>query len=254
MEIDVLRIDSERKENFKDNVSDESFLTIHLNDKEFLTLLCSPDKLIELSVGFLYSAGLVHSLKDIENISVNKRNMTSRITLKEKEITADVLFQRAYTSGCGKGMLFHNVLDVTHKKIITGNIKIHSNKIIELMKDFGRKSTEFKKTGCVHSAALSNKKTILVFHEDIGRHNAIDKVIGEALYKNLNMEELIVLTTGRISSEIMYKVQKMRSAMLISRSAPTDLAVRLAERWNVTLVGFVRGQRMNVYTAKERIL
>jgi len=151
-------------------------------------------------------------------------------------------------------MLFYNVLDLAHKKIVMKNSKIHSEKITELMRTFEKKSITYKKTGGVHYAALCDEENIFAFCEDIGRHNAIDKIIGEALYKNLNMEELIVLTSGRISSEVMFKVQKMGSAVIISRGAPTGLAVQLADKWNVTLVGFVRGHRMNVYTAKERIL
>ena len=106
----------------------------------------------------------------------------------------------------------------------------------------------------MHSTAFCDLEKILVFSEDIGRHNSLDKAVGDALFRNLDMEDLIVLTSGRISSEVMFKVQKMRSAIVVSRSAPTDLSVRLAGSWNVTLVGFARGKRMNVYTAKERIV
>ena len=151
-------------------------------------------------------------------------------------------------------MFFYNVLDFAYKKKMTQNLIINSEKITELMMAFEKKSTKFKKTGGVHSAALTDGINIFVFNEDIGRHNAIDKVIGEALYKNMNMEEFIVLTSGRISSDMMFKIQKIGSAVIISRSAPTSMAVRLADEWNVTLVGFARGYRMNVYTAKNRIL
>jgi len=254
MKTDVLRIDKGKKENLKDIVTDEVFLTIHVNEKELLTLLCSPDNLKELSIGFLFSAGLINSLDDIENIFVNTKNMTSHITLKEKNINENIIFKRVYTSGCGRGMLFYNVLDLSRQKSVTKNSRFHSEKITELMRTFEKKSITYKKTGGVHCAALCDEENILAFCEDIGRHNAIDKVIGDTLYKNLNMEELIVLTSGRISSEVMFKVQKMGSAVIISRGAPTGLAVQLADKWNVTLVGFVRGHRMNVYTAKERIL
>ncbi len=254
MQVDILKIDKDKKENINDIVTDEVFMTIHLNERELLTLLCSPGNLKELSVGFLYSSGLIHSLSDIESIYINSKNMTSHITLKEKDIIDDVIFKRVYTSGCGRGMLFYNVLDLADKKRLNGNSKIRSEQIVKLMKTFEKKSTTYKKTGGVHSAALSSSENIQAFSEDIGRHNAIDKVIGEALYKNLNIEEMLVLTSGRISSEVMFKIQKMGTAIVISRSAPTSLAIRLAGKWNVTLVGFARGKRMNVYTAKERIL
>ena len=254
MEIDVVKIDTRNKELCKDSVTEEVFLTIHLDGREFVTLLCSPGNLKELSAGFLYSSGLIHSPDDIEKIYIDSKNMTSQITLKDKDLSADVIFKRVYTSGCGKGMLFYNVLDLAHRKKVTCAMTLQSQQITVLMKAFDKKSAVFKRTGGVHSAALCDGEQIVSFYEDIGRHNAIDKIIGDALYNNLNIADLIVLTSGRISSDVMFKVQKMGSAVIISRSAPTDLAVKLAKQWNVTLVGFARGKRMNVYSATERIV
>ena len=254
MEIDVVKIDTKKKEFCKDSVTEEVFLTIHLDGSELVTLLCSPGKLKELSAGFLYSSGLIHSPDDIEKMYIDSKNMTSQITLKDKDLSADVIFKRVYTSGCGKGMLFYNVLDLAHRKKVTCAMTLQSQKITVMMKAFDKKSASFKKTGGVHSAALCDGERIVSFHEDIGRHNAIDKIIGDALYNNLNMADLIVLTSGRISSDVMFKVQKMESAFIVSRSAATDLAVKLAKQWNVTLIGFARGKRMNVYSAPERIV
>ncbi|MFC1539371.1 formate dehydrogenase accessory sulfurtransferase FdhD [Candidatus Latescibacterota bacterium] len=254
VEKDILRITDSDRTTFNDAITDEVFLTLYLNEQELLTLLCSPDSLKELCAGFLFSAGLIHSFDDIETISVNTSKMISRIKTKKKEMDKDIMFRRVYTSGCGKNMLFYNTLDITGNRIIQNNTSIRSTQIQDLMKDFEKRSVSYKKTGGVHGAALCSADKIIVFHEDIGRHNAIDKIVGEALIRKLNMKDMVVLTSGRISSEVMYKVQKMGSAVVISRSAPTSLAVNLAEKWNVALVGFVRGRRMNVYTASERIL
>lgn len=253
MEVDVLRINKDRKENIRNIVTDEVPLTIELEGKELVTLLCSPDNLRELSSGFLYSAGLLRSMNDIENIIIDNRNLICHMELKNKDLLSELAFKRLYTSGCGKGVFFYNALDLMHRKVERGDFKIPAGKIIALMKTFQKSSLTFRKTGGVHSAALSNGEDIIVFKEDIGRHNAIDKVIGEALMKDLNMKDLIVLTSGRITSEIVFKVQKMGSPLLISRSAPTDQAIKAAGEGNLTLVGFVRGQRMNVYTARGRV-
>lgn len=254
MELDVLRIDKGRKENLRDVVTDEIPLTIELEGKEFVTLLCSPDNLKELSLGFLYSTGLIRSMNDIENIVIDNQNLISHMELKNKDTLSELVFKRLYTSGCGKGVFFYNALDLMRRKVKTGDSKIPAGKITELMKTFQKSSLAFRKTGGVHSAALSDGEDIVVFKEDIGRHNALDKVIGEALMKNLDMKGFIVLTSGRITSEIVFKVQKMGSALLISRSAPTDQAIKVAGSGNLTLVGFVRGERMNVYTARERVI
>ncbi len=254
MNKEVLKINAERKEIIEETIADETFLTINLDEKELLTLSCTPEKLKELCAGFLYSAGLIHSLEDIETIDINTETMISDIELKGPDFNFDIVFKRVYTSGCGKGVLFPHVLDLAHRDIIKSNFTIPSETITRLMTTFERKSDTYRKTGGVHSAALSSGESILAFSEDIGRHNALDKVIGEALYNDLNMSELLVITSGRISSDVLYKVQKMRSPVIISRSAPTGLAIEIAENLNITLIGFARGRRMNVYTAKERVV
>ena len=254
MDVTVVRIESGEKKSVRDSVADESFLTIYLDGRELLTLLCSPHNIVELSVGFLYSAGLIHSVNDIDEMSLDAKNSTSNITLKEPIPDVDSLFKRVYTSGCGKGMLFYNAAGLSHKNEVAVTRTLSSGKISSLMKEFLKQSNLFNKTGCEHSTALSDGESILSFFEDIGRHNALDKVIGDAVIRRLNMRGSIVLTTGRISSEMMYKVQKLRAEFIVSRSAPTALSVRLAEKMNITLVGFARGKRMNVYTATERVI
>lgn len=254
MEIDILKINKDRKDNLKDVVIEEIPLTIYLNDKELLTLSCSPGDLKELSVGFLFSAGIIHKINEVKNIVIDNQKWISHITLENDDVSSELLFKRLYTSGCGRGAIFYNVLDLVHNKQLSNNFEISKDKIFELMKCFEKKSVTYRKTGGVHSAALSDGRDILIFKEDIGRHNAIDKVIGKALIENLSMKDLVILTSGRISSDVMFKTQKMGSCLIISRSAPTDQAVKLARSWNVTLVGFARGQRMNVYTAKERVI
>lgn len=253
-QVEVVKIDSGRKQILKDKVTDEVPLTIQLNGKELLTLLCSPDSLKKLSTGFLYSSGLIKSIDEIRNITIDSQNWIAHVKLKTKAEASQLMFKRLYTSGCGKGTLFYNALDLIHKRKITSKLKVSSEKIIELMNSFQKSSVAFRETGGVHSAALSDGNNILVFKEDIGRHNALDKAIGEALIKGLSMRDLIVLTSGRVSSEIVLKVEKMGSAFLISRSAPTNQAIKLANQLNLTLVGFVRGRKMNVYAVNERIV
>ena len=103
------------------------------------------------------------------------------------------------------------------------------------------------------TAAVADLKEILIFREDIGRHNAVDKVIGSALSKGILLEDKILFSTGRISSEIIFKTQKCKIPAIASRSAPTNQAVKLAKDLNITLVGFARGNRMNIYSNEERI-
>ena len=253
MELDVLRIDPDGRHPRRDTVTDEAFLTIHLQGKELLTLVCTPGNEKELSTGFLYSSGLIRSVGDVESISIDRKNMSAHVVLHGENPDIDGLFERVYTSGCGKGVMYYKMNDLTHRKTVESTRSISSETVLHLMKAFEKRSEAFRETGGVHSAALSDGEAITVFREDIGRHNALDKVIGTALYQGIDMSGSVVLTTGRLTSEIMYKVQKMMTPIVVSRSAPTGLSVRLAENWGVTLVGFARGKRMNVYTHDSRI-
>jgi FdhD protein len=122
-----------------------------------------------------------------------------------------------------------------------------------LMKAFQHRSLIFRTTGGVHSAALCNNREIMLFSEDIGRHNAIDKIFGQCFEKGIHVDDYIVLTSGRVSSEIIIKIARRKVPILISKSAPTSSGVKLADELGITLVGFVRGSRMNVYTHNWRI-
>ena len=253
MKTKIVRIRNDSRREIMDIVADEVPLTIYLNSDELVTMLASPTGLKELSIGFLFSAGLIHSMDEIESVIVDERKWASHVELKDKEAAKGLVFKRLYTSGCGRGVHFYNALDLMSRGVVESDFSISAQALIELMKAFEKRSELFKETGGVHSAGLSDGKELLIFKEDIGRHNALDKIIGEALMKNVKMKDSVVLTSGRISSEVMFKVQKMGTAVIASRSAPTDQAVKIATSCNVTLVGFVRGGRMNVYSAAERI-
>jgi FdhD protein len=128
-----------------------------------------------------------------------------------------------------------------------------THQVLSLANDFQHHSEVYRATGGVHSAALCDSENILVFNEDIGRHNAVDKVFGECLLQDIPTDERIVVTSGRISSEILLKVAKRNIPILISKAAPTDLAIKLATDLGVTLLGFVRGKRINAYANDWRI-
>ena len=121
------------------------------------------------------------------------------------------------------------------------------------MKKLSERSTLYKLTHGVHNAAICSADGMEIFQSDIGRHNAIDKLYGQCLLEKIQLEEKVVVTSGRVSSEILTKVGLMGTPILISRSAPTDKAVRLADRIGLTLIARVRGQKMSIYTHPERV-
>ena len=252
--INILRLTEEGRESIEDIVVREFPITIILNNEELVTMLCSPKNLNYLAVGFLFSEGLLESKDEIKNVLVDENRGIARVnTIEEKDFDNEFLFKRMITSGCGRGASFYHAADAENREQIISDTKISTGEVLTLMKEFQQKSEVFRETGGVHSAALCNTKNILIFREDIGRHNAIDKIFGECMMEDIPTEGRIVVTSGRVSSEILLKVSRRNMPVIISKSAPTNLGVKLANELGMTLLGFARGKRVNAYTNDLRI-
>ncbi|WP_176718872.1 formate dehydrogenase accessory sulfurtransferase FdhD [Caloranaerobacter ferrireducens] len=248
-EYKILRLNDEKNRNDTDIIVVEYPFTIFINDEEFVTLLCSPKSLKYLAIGFLHSEGIVNKKEDIANITIDKDNGHAYVYTKNKNILAKKLYgKRTITTGCGKGSIFYNVMDSFKSKSIKRNITVKKENILKLIRIFNKKSELFASTGGVHSCALCQEDKMILFEEDIGRHNALDKILGRALLDDIDLKDKMVLTSGRVSSEILIKIAKRQIPVLISRSAPTSLAVDIARELNITLIGFARGKKMNIYS------
>ena len=253
--INVTRYHNGQLEKVEDLVVQEYPLTIFLNGEELLTLLCTPQSLEYLAIGFLVSEGFLSRKEDIKSIKVwEEKGMIEMETYKQRNMAKDLLGKRTITTGCGKGTTFYHVMDSLHCHVNSSEISVGAEKILALMGQFNKMSDLFLNTGGTHSAALSDGETILLFHEDVGRHNAVDKIIGECMMREIHLKDKLLITSGRISSEILIKAAKRGIPIIVSRSAPTDLAVQLGEEVGITVVGFARGNRMNVYSGKTRIV
>jgi len=250
----ITKIKGSSREIVDDSVAEEVPFTVVVDGEELVTLLCSPSELEDLAVGFLFTAGLIKRAGDLKGIIINPEQWTVYVELINADILKNLVFKRLYTSGCGRGTLFYNTADIINRAKISSNFKIEEMDIKQLMTDFQKKSEGYFKTGGTHSAALADKRDILIFKEDIGRHNAIDKVIGCALRQEVDFANKILISSGRISSEVLLKARKCPVAVVISQSAPTNQAVRLAREMEMTLVGFARGERMNIYSSAERVV
>ena len=247
----IRRVTEKGKRSTVDVVVKEFPLLITLNHQEVVTLLCSPTNLNYLAVGFLFSEGLIQGKDDIKKIIVDQqRGMVQVETEEDSRFASQSPSKRLVTSGGGKGAPFSLACGQVK---VESNIEISAGEVFALIDEFVQRSQVFKATGGVHSAALCDTKTILVFSEDIGRHNAIDKVFGECMLKDMPTAGRLIITSGRVSSEILLKVAKRNIPLLISKSAPTNLGVRLANDLGVTLIGFARGKKMNLYTNEWRL-
>lgn len=254
-DIEVVRLTSLEEYKQKECIVFEIPLTIILNGKELVTLQCTPEKLEYLAVGFLLSEGIVKQGTNIKNISLNERGWYVQVELHE-ELPADhdSSFKRVIGSGCAGGVSFYRSIDAKDCTPLDSQIRFPRDKVFSLMKEFQQDSTLYQDTHGVHSCGLFSQTGVVSFADDIGRHNAVDKILGECFLKKIPVQDKVILTTGRISSEILIKVAKQQIPIIISRSAPTDLAVSLADKLRITLIGFVRGKRMNVYTYRDRII
>jgi FdhD protein len=254
-EITLIRMDRDTRETLRGEVAREYPLTVMFNDEQLATLLCSPDDMKNLAVGFLYSEGLIRTREEIKGITLDEPRGIVRVNTDTAEtVDRELFMKRVITTGCGRGISFYNFADLDQKEQkVESALKATPAQILELMKAFQTRSEIYQKTHGVHGAAMCDPSGILLFKEDIGRHNAIDKIFGHCLMGDIPLADRIIMTTGRISSEILFKVAKREIPILVSRSTPTDLAVSLAGELGITLVGYVRGGHMNVYAEAGRI-
>ncbi len=240
-----------------DTVASEKRLRIVSDRKEILNLLCTPTMVKELVVGFALSEGL---LTDESSGNLHQEWCSERIELfwkeQEIEVTIPAILPEGtatMTSGCAKGITFISSDSTEETPVIDNTMTVSIHSLLELYKKFQKKSELFRSTGGVHSAALCSDSDIIVFTEDIGRHNAVDKIIGYAFLENIPLSGKTLLLSGRLSSEITLKAIRANIPILVSRAAPTDLSVAIAKKSKITLIGFLRGQHFNIYSGAERI-
>lgn len=252
-EITVFKINNGSGLQARDVVIKEQAYTLFVNDREVVTLVCSPCHLKELAAGFLCAEGFISSRKDLVNLAVNHND--GLIWAETSTPRPKGFLQRSITSCCGRAKAsFYFQNDVRNICPVHGDIKISARQLSSLGREIESKGELFQATGGAHGAALCLPDKILRFFEDVGRHNAVDKVFGHCVLHSIPRHDKLLLLTGRISSEILLKAARMGVPLLASRSAPTDLALKLAEQLGITVAGFVRNGRMNVYTYPERVI
>ena len=250
----ILKVSESGVEGAIDAVASELPVRLVVNNESLVTLLCTPAELDALAVGFLLSEGILTRKASIKKIEIDSDGPTVRIELDALPTDFASLFEkRTISSGCGKGVTFTNYRTSGETRIPVSGTVLGINDIRRLLKTFRTISTLYLETGGVHSAGLSDGRGILFFAEDIGRHNAVDKLIGKAFLQSVPVENKILITSGRVTSEIVTKAGRNRFPMVISRAAPSCMAISYAEDMGITLVGFARGERMNIYTWPNRI-
>jgi FdhD protein len=229
---------------------EERGITIYINGREFITLSASPSDEAYLALGFLFTEGVIENLHIIKEYNVDDNGGVWIET--KKKISNCKARKKVLTSGCGKGMVLNFNGDKLKK--LRKRKKISGEVLLNLVKKGLSMGEEMKESRGLHTAFLFNSEGIISLKNDIGRHNAVDKVIGEALTQGNLRKGLVLASTGRLSSEIVLKALRAQIPILTSLSSPTDAAVELADKFGQTLAGYVRGKRMILYTHTWRIV
>jgi FdhD protein len=235
-------------------VINEKAVTLYLNGREMVTLLCAGHYLDELAAGFLHAEGFLNTLDDLVKIEVDEASGKIEVTTRTDPVLANRLWsKRTITSGCGKGSVFYYALDALLSKPVDASLSLTSGQVFERVEDLNRMSETYRRTHGVHNTALASPEKIVLFRDDIGRHNAVDMIVGHVFLRGIPLEDKLLITTGRLTSEIIIKAAKVRIPVIVSRNTATTLAVELARSLNITLIGYARGGKFIVYSGRERI-
>jgi FdhD protein len=237
-----LKLRGDRVEEVTAEVVREQPLTVYVDGERFLTLLCSPMQLDALVIGYLWMEKVIQSLDDVAAVTISEVDGRADITLRAP---VELPTERILTSGCGGGITFR----IDHRLFprLSSRLRVTPGDVAARMKDLFAAAVHYRESRGIHGAALADAHGLLVVAEDVGRHNAVDKVKGEALRRGIPTEDRILLSTGRVSSEMLLKAARMGVPLVASRTSPTEMAVALAEQLNVTVCGYVRGDSLNVY-------
>lgn len=227
----------------------EAALTIYLNQKELVTILCTPVNINYFVLGFLYSEGIIEDIKEIASMRVCDDELEVDVRLNH---AVDLPQSRTLTSGCGGGaMLGQREMDGLR---VRSEVVMTPAQVTALMKQLLDAARTHNEVGGLHTAALGDGDSLVAIAEDIGRHNTLDKLKGECLLRRLPTQDRPLVSTGRISSEMLFKAARMGVPVVISRSAITGRAISLAEELGIAAIGYTRGDRFTVYSHPERVL
>ena len=239
------QVKSGRLDEVKGEVVREQPLTVYVNGERFLTLLCSPFMLEPLVLGYLWMEKVIASLDDVAGLQISEVDGRAEVTLRQP-VTLPT--ERILTSGCGGGITFR--IDPRLFPRITSGARVSPAELGNRMHDLLREAVHYHASRGIHGAALADRDRVLLVAEDVGRHNAVDKLMGLALQRGIATTDRILLSTGRVSSEMLLKAARMSVPIVASRTSPTEMAVALAEQLGVTIVGYLRGDSLNLYAGQ----
>jgi FdhD protein len=229
-------------------VPQEAALSIYVNGFELATYMCMPQQQKALAVGFLANEGLIAGMDEVKVLHVCARGTCADVWLSH---AIQPPSRSIVTSGCGGGLTFEDLS--SHIEPLDSDVRVKPAQVQDLMRQLYRAGERYRAVRGIHTSALSDGQRLLLVAEDVGRHNTLDKLRGLALMQGLETRDRVLLSSGRVSSDMLVKAARMGAPVVVSRTSPTSLSVALARAWGITLIGYVRAGQMNVYAGAERL-
>lgn len=226
----------------------ESLVTISINGKEWVTLMCTPSQQDLLAIGFMLNEGVIQGMDDIDHVHVSEDGCCADVWLRN---TIDLPNHGIITSGCGGGVTFEEPeADI---EILNGELQISPERLFDRFRELHVSDSLHARARGVHASGLTDGEDVLALAEDIGRHNTMDKLRGMCAQQGIDPAGRALLATGRISSEMLRKGARMGCPIIASRNSPTSLSIKKARAWGITLVGYARQGTMRVYSRPDRL-
>ncbi len=249
--ISYLQINSKKQSTVQGSAIAEFPVSLTVNGQVWTTFMCTPVHLEALMVGFLFNEGIISSMEEVADVRVCEHGDNVDVWLKH-EISKPENWTR--TSGCTGGVTAVASVDRPEPVSVLDEFNLSPGQVNRLVGMLFASQELYRETGGVHTSALSDGKNVILSAEDIGRHNTLDKIAGLCLMKDTWPDRRILITTGRISSEMLQKGVRMGAKVLASRTSPSSLSIELAKAWGITLIGYARRNSFNLYADSERIL
>ena len=249
--IQYYQMDSTRQELLDGSTIVETPVSLTVNGEAWVSFMCTPVLLEAMAVGFLFNEGVIDSMEEVVEVRLCEHgdNVDIWLTSSPEKPT-----KWTRTSGCSGGMTAVDSIARPRGAASPNGLTLPASGISHLVEMLFEVQDLYRETGGVHTSALTDGEHIILSAEDIGRHNTLDKIAGQCLMQNIWPDRRILITTGRISSEMLQKAVRLGASILVSRTSPSSLSIELAEKWGITLIGYARRNRFNLYAHPERIL
>ena len=246
---------NERGEMVPTAIAGEHPLTLYLDKREIVTLMTLGHAPEALVIGYLRNQRLVDSIDDIASVQVDWESDSAAVVTNDKNNIDDKIAKRTVTSGCGQGTMFGNLMEEIDQIVLRKDVFLKDEDLFALIEKVRKHETIYKQAGAVHGCALATTAgEILMFVEDVGRHNAVDAIAGFMWLDGIDGSDKVFYTTGRLTSEMVIKCAQMRIPFLVSRSGLTQMGHRIAQQVGITMLGRASGRHYLAFTGKERLV